>query len=115
MRRCSGYHAIQDCFRGGLSNMSKGLSAIEDDIADSDIRRFVDAINAAYAEHAAPAGASMAVRRERAARVRQSGCEGGRMWAGTRVLDRDGVCTSLTRPGADAELPTTGPNQVVCE
>src|SRR3546814_9780104 len=31
--------------------------------ADPDIRRFVDAINAAYAEHAAPAGASMAVRR----------------------------------------------------
>src|SRR3546814_12486738 len=78
MRRCSGYHAIQDCFRGGLSNMSKGLSAIEDDIADPDIRRFVDAINAAYAEHAAPAGASMAVRREVAERVRQSWREGDR-------------------------------------
>ena len=51
--------------------MSKGLSAIEDDIADADNRRFVDAINAAYAEHAAPPGASMAVRREIAERFAQ--------------------------------------------
>src|SRR3546814_8701418 len=105
MRRCSGYHAIKDCFRGGLSNMSKGLSAIEDDIAVPDIRRFVDAINAAYAEHAAPAGASMAVRREVAERVRQSWREGGPIMAETREMDMAGDRLRLHRPVADAKLP----------
>src|SRR3546814_2584009 len=104
MRRCSGYHAIQDCFRGGLSNMSKGLSAIEDDIADPDIRRFVDAINAAYAEHAAPAGASMAVRREVAERVRQSWREGGPIMAETREMDMDGVRLRLRSEEHTSEL-----------
>lgn len=85
--------------------MSKGLSAIEDDIADPDIRRFVDAINAAYAEHAAPAGASMAVRREVAERVRQSWREGGPIMAETREMDMDGVRLRLHRPVADAKLP----------
>src|SRR3546814_17375485 len=104
MRRCSGYHAIQDCFRGGLSNMSKGLSAIEDDIADPDIRRFVDAIHAAYAEHAAPAGASMAVRREVADRVRPSWRSGGPMIAETREMTMDGVRFRLPRPVAGAHM-----------
>ena len=85
--------------------MSKGLSAIEDDIADADIRRFVDAINAAYAEHAAPAGASMAVRREIAERVRRSWREGGPIMAETHEMDMDGVRLRLHRPVADQKLP----------
>lgn len=85
--------------------MSKGLSAIEDDIADADIRRFVDAINAAYAEHAAPPGASMAVRREIAERVRRSWREGGPIMAETHEMDMDGVRLRLHRPVADQKLP----------
>ena len=85
--------------------MSKGLSAVQDDIADADIRRFVDAVNAAYVEHAAPAGASMAVRREVAERVRQSWREGGPIMAETREMDMDGVRLRLHRPVADAKLP----------
>ena len=34
--------------------MPKGLDTMQNDMADPDIRRFVDAINAAYAEHGAP-------------------------------------------------------------
>ena len=85
--------------------MSKGLSAIEDDIADPDIRRFVDAINAAYVEHAAPAGASMAVRRAVAERVRRPWREGGPIMAETHEMDMDGVRLRLHRPVADQKLP----------
>ena len=85
--------------------MSKGLSAVQDDIADADIRRFVDAVNAAYVEHAAPAGASMAVRREVAERVRRPWREGGPIMAETREMDMDGVRLRLHRPVADAKLP----------
>ena len=85
--------------------MSNGLNAIEDDMADPDIRRFVDAVNAAYVEHAAPAGASMAVRREVAERVRRPWREGGPIMAETREMDMDGVRLRLHRPVADAKLP----------
>ncbi|MFC3785151.1 acetyl esterase [Sphingopyxis italica] len=74
-------------------------------MADPDIRRFVDAVNAAYVEHAAPAGASMAVRREVAERVRRPWREGGPIMAETREMDMDGVRLRLHRPVADAKLP----------
>ncbi|HET6525674.1 alpha/beta hydrolase [Sphingopyxis sp.] len=85
--------------------MSKGLSAVQDDMADPDIRRFVDAINAAYAEHAAPVGAGMAVRRAVAERVRRPWREGGPIMAETREMDMGGVRLRLHRPVADEKLP----------
>lgn len=85
--------------------MSKGLSAVQDDMADPDIRRFVDAINAAYVEHGAPAGASMATRRQVAERVRKPWREGGPIMAETREMDMGGVRMRLHRPVADETLP----------
>lgn len=85
--------------------MSKGLSAMQDDMADPDIRRFVDAINAAYAEHGAPAGTSMAVRRQVAERVRKPWREDGPIMAESRELDMGGVRMRLHRPVADEKLP----------
>ena len=85
--------------------MSKGLSAMQDDMADPDIRRFVDAITAAYAEHAAPAGASMALRRAVAERVRRPWREGGPIMAETREMDMGGVRLRLHCPVADEKLP----------
>jgi acetyl esterase len=85
--------------------MSKGLSAVQDDMADPDIRRFVDAINAAYAEHGAPAGATMATRRQVAERVRKPWREGGPIMAETREMDMGGVRLRLHRPVADEKLP----------
>ncbi len=85
--------------------MSKGLSAVQDDMADPDIRRFVDAINAAYAEHGAPAGASMATRRQIAERVRAPWREGGPIMAESREMDMGGVRLRLHRPVADEKLP----------
>lgn len=85
--------------------MSKGLSVMQNDMADPDIRRFVDTIDAAYAEHGAPAGASMAVRRAVAERVRQPWREGGPIMVESRELDMGGVRLRLHRPVADAKLP----------
>lgn len=85
--------------------MSKGLSAIEDDAADPDIRRFVDAINAAYLEHAAPAEASMAARRQIAERVRKPWREGGPIMAETSEMDMGDVRLRLHRPIATGKLP----------
>ncbi|HKX89956.1 MAG TPA: alpha/beta hydrolase [Sphingopyxis sp.] len=85
--------------------MSKGLSAMQNDMTDPDIRRFVDAINAAYVEHAAPAGASMAMRRRVAERVRKPWREGGPIMAESREMDMGGVRLRLHRPIADAKLP----------
>ncbi len=84
--------------------MSKGLSATQNDLADPDIRRFVDAINAAYAENGTPAGASMAVRRAVAERVRGPWREGGPIMAESHEIDM-GVRLRLHRPVADAKLP----------
>ena len=85
--------------------MSKGLSAVQDDMADPEIRRFVDAINAAYVEHGASAGASMATRRQVAERVRKPWREGGPIMAETREIDMGGVRLRLHRPVADEKLP----------
>ena len=85
--------------------MPKGPSAAQDDMADPDVRRFVDAINAAYAEHGAPAGASMAVRRQVAEKVRMPWREGGPIMAESHEMDMDGVRLRLHRPVADEKLP----------
>lgn len=85
--------------------MSKGSSAVQDDMADPDIRRFVDAINAAYLEHAAPAGASMAARRQVAERVRAPWREGGPIMATSSEIDMGGVRLRLHRPVASKKLP----------
>ncbi len=85
--------------------MSKGLSATQNDLADPDIRRFVDAINAAYAENGAPADASMAMRRAVAERVRTPWREGGPIMAESHEIDMGGVRLRLHRPVADAKLP----------
>lgn len=85
--------------------MSKGLEAMQNDMADPDIRRFVDAINAAYVEHGAPAGASMTMRRQAAERVRRPWREGGPIMATSRDMDMAGVRMRLHRPVADEKLP----------
>lgn len=85
--------------------MSKGLEAMQNDMADPDIRRFVDAINAAYVEHGAPAGASMTMRRQAAERVRRPWREGGPIMATSRDMDMGGVRMRLHRPVADEKLP----------
>ena len=85
--------------------MPEGLNAVKDDMADPEVRRFVDAINAAYAEHGAPAGAGMAIRRKIAERVRTPWREGGPIMAECRELDMGGVRMRLHRPVADAKLP----------
>lgn len=85
--------------------MSKGLEAIQNDMADPDIRRFVDAINAAYAEHGAPEGASMAARRAVAERVRKPWREDGPIMAEQSEIDMGGVRLRLHRPVADTKLP----------
>ena len=85
--------------------MSKGLSAVQDDMADPDIRRFVDAINAAYVEHGAPAGASMATRRQVAETVRAPWREGGPIMAETREMDMGGVRLRLPPPLSRQKLP----------
>lgn len=86
--------------------MSKGLDALQDDIVDPDIRRFVDAINAAYAEHGVP-GADMATRRAVAERVRQPWRENGPIMAASDMFDMDGIRLRLHRPvvAGDAALP----------
>jgi acetyl esterase len=85
--------------------MPKGPSAVQDDMADPDVRRFVDAINAAYAEHGAPAGASMAVRRQVAEKVRTPWRESGPIMAESREMDMGGVRLRLHRPVEGTKLP----------
>lgn len=84
--------------------MSKGLDAVQDDRIDPEIRRFVDAINAAYAEHGQP-GADMATRRGIAERVRTPWRENGPIMATSTDLDMDGIRLRLHRPVSDAVLP----------
>lgn len=85
--------------------MPKGLDTMQNDMADPDIRRFVDAINAAYVEHGAPPGASMAARRAVAERVRKPWREGGPIMATSSEMDMGGVRLRLHRPVIDAKLP----------
>jgi acetyl esterase len=105
MRVRKSYQAIKDRFEKDKRNMSKGLSVMQNDMADPDIRRFVDAINAAYLEHGAAAGASMAVRRAVAERVRGPWREGGPIMAESKEIDMGGVRLRLHRPVAGAKLP----------
>lgn len=85
--------------------MPEGLNTMRNDMADPDIRRFVDAINAAYVEHGAPAGASMAARREAAERVRGPWRTGGPIMASSTDMDMGGIRLRLHRPVADQKLP----------
>jgi acetyl esterase len=85
--------------------MSNGLNAMQDDLVDPDIRRFVDAINAAYVTHAAPPGSDMATRRAVAERVRKPWREGGPMMAESVDMDMNGIRLRLHRPVAGAVLP----------
>lgn len=85
--------------------MSNGSNAIQDDLVDPDIRRFVDAINAAYATHAAPPGSAMTARRAVAERVRKPWREEGPIMAESVDMDMNGIRLRLHRPIADAVLP----------
>lgn len=85
--------------------MSNGLDAIQVDLVDPDIRRFVDAINAAYVAHAAPPGSDMATRRAVAERVRKPWREGGPIMAESVDMNMDGIRLRLHRPVAEAKLP----------
>ncbi|NIJ38268.1 acetyl esterase [Sphingopyxis panaciterrae] len=85
--------------------MPKGLNAGEDIVVDPDVRRFVDAINAAYVTHAAPAGAGLPARRAAAERVRQPWREGGPKMVTSVDMDMDGIRLRVHRPVADATLP----------
>lgn len=85
--------------------MSKGLDAVQDDMVDPDIRRFADAINAAYVEHAAPPGATMDQRRAVAERVRRPWRESGPIMAESVDLDMNGIRLRLHRPIAGEKLP----------
>ncbi len=85
--------------------MSNGLNAMQDDLVDPDIRRFVDAINAAYVTHAAPPGSDMATRRAVAERVRKPWREGGPIMAESVDMDMNGIRLRLHRPVAGAVLP----------
>lgn len=85
--------------------MSKGLDAVQDDMVDPDIRRFIDAINASYAAHAGTAGPGMAGRREVAERVRKPWREGGPIMAETVDMDIGGIRLRLHRPAGGAPLP----------
>lgn len=85
--------------------MSKGLSAVQDDMADPDIRCFADAIKASYAAHAPSAGASLAVHRDVAERVRKPWRDGGPIMASCIELDMSGIRLRLHRPVADEILP----------
>ncbi len=83
--------------------MRKGLDATQHDMVDADIRRFIDAIAAAYAGYGA--AASVAERRRNAEQIRKTWREGGPIMAESIDLDMDGVRLRLHRPVADRKLP----------
>jgi len=83
--------------------MPKGLDAVQDDMADADIRRFVDAIDNAYAGHGAPV--DVAARRRIAEQVRKPWREGGPIMAESIDLDMGGLRLRLHRPVTDENLP----------
>lgn len=85
--------------------MSKGLDAVEDVMVDPDIRRFVEAIAAAYAANPLPAGSGVTGRRMIAEAVRRPWREGGPDMAESRDFDMGGIRLRLHRPVADAVLP----------
>lgn len=85
--------------------MPKGFSAEQDVVVDPDVRRFVDAINAAYLTHATPADTGLPARRAVAERVRRPWREGGPKMAASEDLDMDGIRLRLHRPVAEKSLP----------
>lgn len=85
--------------------MPTAPEARNDDPIDPDIRRFVDAINAAYADHAGRAGEDMAARREVAELVRKKWRSGGPEMAESRELEMNGLHLRLHRPSLAEALP----------
>lgn len=85
--------------------MPTAPQARNDDPIDPDIRRFVDAINAAYADHADRASESMAARREVAELVREKWRSGGPEMAESRELEMNGLRLRLHRPSLAEALP----------
>jgi acetyl esterase len=83
--------------------MPKGLDAVQDDMVDADIRRFVDAIGDAYAGYGAPA--DIATRRRIAEQVRKPWREGGPIMAESVDLDMGGLRLRLHRPAMGEKLP----------
>ena len=83
--------------------MPKGLEAVQDDMVDADIRRFVDAIGDAYAGHGTPA--DVTARRQIAEQVRKPWREGGPIMDESFDLDMGGLRLRLHRPVADEKLP----------
>ena len=79
--------------------------ARNDDPIDPDIRRFVDAINAAYAGYTERASGGMAARREVAELVREQWRSGGPEMAESRDLEMNGLRLRLHRPSLDEALP----------
>lgn len=84
---------------------STPMSHIGDDPIDPDIRRFVDAVNAAYAEFAGQTGQDHAARRAVAERVREKWRSGGPEMAETREMEVSGLRVRVHRPSSQ----TTGP------
>lgn len=85
--------------------MPTASQARNNDPIDPDIRRFVDAINAAYADHAGRAGEGMAVRREVAELVRKKWRSGGPEMAESCELEMNGLRLRLHRPSLAEALP----------
>lgn len=85
--------------------MPKDLSIDQHDDVDADIRKFVDAIDAAYALYGTAGDATPVARRRTAERVRQPWREGGPIMAESNDLDMDGVRLRIHRPVADEKLP----------
>ena len=83
--------------------MPKGLDAVQDDLVDADIRRFVDAVGDAYAGHGAPA--DMASRRRIGEQVRTPWRACGPIMAESIDLDMDGLRLRLNRPVTGEKLP----------
>lgn len=85
--------------------MPTAPEAKTDDPIDPDIRRFVDAINAAYASHRGRAKEGMAARREVAELVREKWRTGGPDMAESRELNMGGLRLRLHRPRLAEALP----------
>jgi len=80
-------------------------SRIADDPIDPDIRRFVEIVNAAYAEHATGAAMDHVARRAVAERVRERWRRGGPEMAETRDMSWHGLRLRLHRPTSDRPAP----------
>lgn len=83
--------------------MASGSQAKQEDMVDSDIRRFIDAVAAAYSGHGTPSGIDQ--RRQIAEEVRRPWRTGGPIMAETREMHMGSVRLRLHRPVADERLP----------